>query len=282
MVWAACRQKLAKYSRLLQAFRTRQRDMEGFLRALGSLASSRIQREARDYQSDFTINYRGLFEADPWVYRWDVLEACVGNHVELWVNGIKYSISAPTRRAGEALNGCYDNIVGFLQVESLTSGLFLCIPTSVCLDPLLVAFEKAWVAWERDYIHELIEIEKMALEPLQVAVDLETELRSMQASCDDSGCPTQNAGCLTTPELDAQPGQSTALKEPGVLSLAMALQEHSSTLGKIVQQATLLNTMANVAGKGRDDLTIGVLEEAARVLLSRPEAEFGSPYILYG
>ncbi|CAE7599988.1 unnamed protein product [Symbiodinium natans] len=63
---AVCRSRLAAWGRLRGAFRTRHNNFQGFLRALEAFISSRIQREERDDRSEFTINYKLLFDADPW------------------------------------------------------------------------------------------------------------------------------------------------------------------------------------------------------------------------
>ena len=76
----------------------------------------------------------------------EVLEACL-HHVagyHIGVNGIMHHISTPV--ALEMPSVIQQDWLKFLTLACLVVALLLCV--SRCLDPLLVAFEKAWLGKE--------------------------------------------------------------------------------------------------------------------------------------
>lgn len=109
----------------------------------------------------------------------------------------------------------------------------------------LKVFDRLWVDYESKYIQELMVIEEKARMPVTKAIEVYKELeRELQKE--------KKKGNIITNQLN---------------------ERAKELRGKMIDQFKVMNSVANVEGKGRDDLGVDVLEEAEKVLTQVSKAE---------
>jgi uncharacterized protein YdaT len=109
----------------------------------------------------------------------------------------------------------------------------------------LKVFDRLWVDYESKYIRELMTIEEKARMPVTRAIDILNELTSEIRK-------EKRKGTIITSQLNP---------------IAKNLRS------QFIDQFKEMNSVANVEGKGRDDLGVEVLEEAEKVLMQVSKAE---------
>lgn len=109
----------------------------------------------------------------------------------------------------------------------------------------LKVFDRLWVDYESKYINELMIIEEKARLPVTKSIDflrqLEEEVRKQ--------------------------------KQRGTIITSQLSPRAKTLRAQFIDQFKQMNSVANVDGKGRDDLGVEVLEEAENVLKQVSKAE---------
>eukprot|EP00930_Biecheleria_cincta_P014182 TRINITY_DN12307_c0_g2_i1.p1 TRINITY_DN12307_c0_g2~~TRINITY_DN12307_c0_g2_i1.p1 ORF type:complete len:577 (-),score=114.13 TRINITY_DN12307_c0_g2_i1:206-1936(-) len=161
------------------------RSQEAFLQQIQYAVHAMGVAEAdHSYRSGFTENYKALFPASQRCYRVELFEACMGQVQDLMVNGTVYQLRAITLDNSVSLWLCLQQLLRMVNDWSMASpGQKPILPD---LKPLLSTLDAAWAGFENHYIHDLMEIEAMAREPIVRATVLERELQALERRCEVS------------------------------------------------------------------------------------------------
>jgi len=222
----------------LREARKPQVEPQRFLAQLEIVATLlRVDLTDRSYRNNFTPNYRVLFDRPGrrlYIYE---LFNCFDCE-PIFVNGKLIRISQEARQKGKLLKRCYHDLLETVDAYFLVGA----IPDLEKMRTLLARFDKTWVDFEKLYFEELFKIEAEARAPVVRAMQLEHKLRSLEAS--------------DTPQLEVL--VSSIRDRPPT-----RYNERFEVLKQLVQLTAGLNNCANVAGRGRDDLSMDVLVAAA-------------------
>jgi len=222
----------------LREARKPQVEPQRFLAQLEIVATLlRVDLTDRSYRNNFTPNYRVLFDRPGrrlYIYE---LFNCFDCE-PIFVNGKLIRISQEARQKGKLLKRCYNELLETVDAYFLVGA----IPDLEKMRTLLARFDKTWVDFEKLYFEELFKIEAEARAPVVRAMQLEHKLRSLEAS--------------DTPQLEVL--VSSIRDRP-----ATRYNERFEVLKQLVQLSAGLNNCANIAGRGRDDLSVEVLVAAA-------------------
>jgi hypothetical protein len=197
---------------------------------------------SRDYRDKFSKAYRVLYKENSLCYLTEILDSAQEGFPYLYVNGEKYVFSTEVLQAGSNLFGKFVKIQYILKeiynrvCEETFSGTVDTIKQEI--SETLQDFDNLWVEFEQLYVHELMAIESDARRYIEEAIQLEHQITCIEAQHKE-----QNKSKLDLEELHE-------LKSKFVV-----------VIGKI-------NSVANIEGKGRDDLTIEILV-AAETLIKR-------------
>lgn len=209
----------------------------------------RLEVVPRAYRSGFSVNYRALFPDSSRHYRVDVLEASMDRHQAIWANGDKFELSPEAIGFAERLQQAMAVLSLLLNRRCAASGpqgdsQGSCATSSsrqrpgrAELSEALLAVDVAWAAFEHKYISNLIGIEDRARQLVVQAVKAEEKLSSMEA-LQSRSCWAVNAECL---------------------------EEFRAARRELVQCMGRLNAVANQDRKGRDDLSVIILERAIAI-----------------
>lgn len=155
-----------------------------------------IQRAERKHYIDrFSKAYKILYTKDNTVYLPEIFDSAQEGYSYLWVNGEKYIFSEDVLKAGVDLKSAFyslkqdlemfrdqfKNKVGNENVKRSSSAQFK--ETKKELNEYLETFDKAWSAYERNYILELMVIEKDSRRFIVQAID---SIKQIQENGDDS------------------------------------------------------------------------------------------------
>jgi len=209
-----------------------------------------VKPAARDYRSSFPANYKALLPDRARHYRVDVLEASVDQDPVIWVNGDKFELSAEAAGHAQRLQLAWNGLC--MQLDRWHRGTEANDPEVSARPPrqiimrALIQLDQAWANFEHKYITELIDIESKAKRLIVQAIKQELQLQQLERG-------TEEAGWYS------------------LLSSARYRAEQRS----LVELISLLNSVANISRKGRDDLTSDILESAFEVLHRCDASEFG-------
>ena len=202
----------------------------------------KVSYTPRDYRNKFSKAYRVLYKEHSLCYLTEILDSAQEGFPYLYVNGEKYVFSGEVLQAGSNL------FQKFIKIQYILKEIY----NRVCEDSFagtveetreeisqfLLEFDNLWVEFEQLYVHELMAIESDARRFIEEAIQLENDMARTEAAY-----LGQNRSMLESKEL-------AEIKSRLVL-----------LIGKI-------NSVANIEGKGRDDLTIDILK-AAEVMIRR-------------
>lgn len=237
---------LASYGRLLmnEAGRVDTQSEKGasvcgkFLRALERMAHVLDLTPApRTYREHFTLNYRAIFDCETRDYRADILEAgtTLVQHPVIWANGESYQISDVALRCSEKVLEAWSELCELL--DAFTSlGDAPSPPQLASFVSCLNNFDVAWACFECVYITELMKVQ-------------------------------ERARCLVSEAAEAERRLSLLEMAHAAAELA-ELHQYQAEKRVLVAYVGRLNSVANFQRKGRDDLSVGILD-AAVDLLSR-------------
>lgn len=202
----------------------------------------KVSCTSRSYRNKFSKAYRVLYKENSLCYLTEILDSAQEGFPYLYVNGEKYVFSGEVLEAGSSL------FQRFIKIQYILKEIYnrVCEETfAVTVEQIkqeitdtLLDFDNLWVEFEQLYVHELMAIESDARRYIEQAISQEQEVTRIENKYK---------------ELNKSPLESTELLE--------AKAKLVTILGKI-------NSVANIEGKGRDDLTIDILK-AAEALIRR-------------
>ena len=200
----------------------------------------------RSYRDDFSKAYKVLYKESKYGYLTEILDSCQESVPCLYVNGSSYEFSSEVLEKGKALFHSFCVLRKTLKTFRI-KGVFDSFKKEMEkeLRIQLKVFDRLWVDYESKYIQELMVIEEKARMPVTIAIKVFKELEIENKKEKDKGN-------IITSQLTP---------------LARKLR------GQLIDQFKLMNSVANVEGKGRDDLGVEVLEEAEKVLMQVSKAE---------
>ena len=197
---------------------------------------------SRDYRNKFSKAYRVLYKENSLCYLTEILDSAQEGFPYLYVNGEKYVFSGEVLQAGSNLFGKFVKIQYVLKeiynrvCEETFAGTVDQIKEEI--SETLQEFDNLWVEFEQLYVHELMAIESDARRFIEEAIRLEHEISAIETQYKELNKPRFESG---------------------------ELYEMKSKLVTVIGK---INSVANVEGKGRDDLNIDILK-AAEVLIRR-------------
>lgn len=217
-----------------------QRSCKKFLNQIEKLCEVyNVPCTSRDYRERFSKAYRVLYKENSLCYLTEILDSAQEGFPYLYVNGERYVFSAEVLQAGS------DLFQNFLRLQYLLkdiygrvcdeqfSGVLENIKEEICA--CLQEFDGLWVEFEQLYVHELMAIESDARRFIEEAIQLEEKITKLE----------EGKG---------------------------KVEEIFELKAKLVVIVGKINSVANIEGKGRDDLTIDILK-AAEGLLRRVSAQ---------
>lgn len=197
---------------------------------------------SRDYRNKFSKAYRVLYKENTLCYLTEILDSAQEGFPYLYVNGEKYVFSAEVLQAGLNLFEKFVKVQFILKeiynrvCEETFAGTVLEIKEEICA--FLQQFDNLWVEFEQLYVHELMAIESDARRYIEEVIQYEQEISALENAIKD-----KHKSILDSKELTE------------------AKSKFITIVGKI-------NSVANIEGKGRDDLSIDILK-AAEALIRR-------------
>mmetsp|Transcript_52799 Transcript_52799/g.114099 ORF Transcript_52799/g.114099 Transcript_52799/m.114099 type:complete len:521 (-) Transcript_52799:331-1893(-) len=194
----------------------------------------RIDAASREYRLSFTSNYRALFLGETRNYRIDVFAASLGQHAAIWVNGDRFEFSDHAMDLAEDLQRHWkelDCLLDHWAVEDL--GEPMQAERIEGLGRALAALDAAWAQFEHNYVLELMGIEEKSMQCLVQAVQHECALQLLEKQC----------------------SEEQAVHVPG----------YAAEFQGLVRCISRLNSLANFQGKGRDDLSVDVINVAVQL-----------------
>ena len=218
-----------------------QRSCKKFLNQVEKLCEVyKVPCVSRDYRNKFSKAYRVLYKENTLCYLTEILDSAQEGFPYLYVNGEKYVFSAEVLQAG---NDLFQN---FVRLQYLLKDIYnrVCDETfSGILNQIkeeisqyLQEFDTLWVEFEQLYVHELMAIESDARRYIEEAIHLEHQITLMDSQFKEKNKPISES--------------------------AEALE----CKAKLVTIIGKINSVANIEGKGRDDLTIDILKAAEGLL----------------
>ena len=218
-----------------------QRSCKKFLNQIEKLCEVyNVPCSSRDYRDRFSKAYRVLYKENSLCYLTEILDSAQEGFPYLYVNGERYVFSAEVLQAGSDLFQNFVRLQYLLKdiysrvCDETFSGTLEQIKDEIC--QCLQEFDGLWVEFEQLYVHELMAIESDARRYIEEAIQLEDKISA----------------------LEGKSTEKTKIENEEIFELKSKLV---TIIGKI-------NSVANIEGKGRDDLTIDILK-AAEGLLKR-------------
>ena len=220
-----------------------QRSCKKFLNQLEKLCEVfKVPCSSRDYRLKFSKAYRVLYKENTLCYLTEILDSAQEGFPYLYVNGEKYVFSSEVLHAGSNL------FQKFIKIQFVIKEIYsrACEETSAGsvreireeISSVLLEFDNLWVEFEQLYVHELMAIESDARRYIEEAIQHEQDLSAL--------------------ELLYKENSRSMLDSTEVLEIK----------SKFIQVVGKINSVANIEGKGRDDLTIDILK-AAEALIRR-------------
>jgi len=195
-----------------------------------------VETICRDYRRGFSKAYRVLYEEGSLCYLTEILDSAQEGFPYLYVNAEKYLFSEEVLEAGKLLSQ------GFKKIQKKIREIYNKAFEETChgfvsslieeLSVTLREFDTLWVRFEHMYVHELMVIEEDARQLIKTAIDIEKELIYSE------------------------------IKEKSRGRIACHSQDFIEKRRKLVKVVCKINSVANLEGKGRDDLKVEILEEA--------------------
>jgi hypothetical protein len=188
---------------------------------------------SRSYRNNFSKAYRVLYKEGSLCYLTEILDAAQEGVPYLWVNGEKYVFSSEALEAGRRLFASFYRIQQALR-ETYNRVCEENVPGSVPqvtseLSASLQEIDAHWVDYEQLYIQELMLIEGDARRYITEAIEIERELVLME------------------------------VKEKAKGRAVLDSEVYHSLRSRLVNVIGRINSVANIEGKGRDDLASDIL-----------------------
>jgi hypothetical protein len=213
---------------------------QAFLEALeGASNELNLEPASRAYRATFTSIYRALFEGETRSFRVDMLEAGTSRGSVIWANGEEFKLSEHTVRFSRAFWEAWVELGTVLQQwisgrrgedsDPDAERSNLCAALS--------HLDAMWASFEQTYVTDLMRVQSKARALVTEAVAREHWLRVVE----------NKHRHYSIARLEQVPAYRAARQD-------------------LVVCIARLNSVANSRRKGRDDLSVDVLECAAEVL----------------
>ncbi|CAG9335665.1 unnamed protein product [Blepharisma stoltei] len=205
---------------------------------------------SRSYRKGFSNAYRVLYKEGSLCYLTEILDSAQEGFPYLYVNGEKYLFSNEVLEAGNKLYSSFSKIQNSFRdiynriCDETSPGVVGEIIDS--LKKVLQDFDADWVEFEHLYVHELMVIETDARRFITESIEIERELTVFE----------------------------TREKSKG--KLIFESDEYNHCRERLVTMIGKINSVANIEGKGRDDLTLDILL-AAEGITRRMSSSQSSP-----
>ena len=211
-----------------------QRSCKKLLNQLEKLCETyKVSCSSRDYRKKFSKAYRVLYKEGSLCYLTEILDSAQESFPYLYVNGEKYVFSTGVLQAG---NNLYQNFIKIqadlreiynrVSEETFIGGVYT-IMKEICAS--LLEFDKVWIEFEQLYVHELMAIETDARRFIIEAIELQKEMSSIE------------------------------MQYKQRLQFLIDSKNYHNARAKLVTLIGKINSVANIEGKGRDDLTVDIL-----------------------
>ena len=204
-----------------------------------------IKGENRDYRKNFTKAYFYLFDKKKLCFLTEVLGSAQETTPFILVNGEEYNFSTQVLEYGNCLIGSFFSLIMTINdiISKIKDELFFNDIKKVKNELInsLINFDKNWVKYEEKYILELIEIEKKSKKLIINAIDIEKEITEYENKSNLRG------------------------------KLVINDKKYNELRIKLVEIILNLNKVANIEGKGREDLPADILFTAEKVLVTVSE-----------
>jgi hypothetical protein len=214
------------------------------------IKSFKVKISNRDYRKKFTKAYIFLYQEDSLCYLTEILDSAQEATPDLVVNGEKYIFSKEVIERGNQLFVSFcslimliTEVVNFIYDEIIIEDDKLNIMIND-LKNCLFEFDKKWTLYEEKYIMELIYIEKISRRYIFEGIKLEKELSLYEKRANIKG-----------------------------KNLCENDKEYNNIRDKFIKVINYLNKIANINGKGRDDLDINILLQSEKVLRTVTEVQ---------
>lgn len=195
----------------------------------------------RNYRKKFTQAYISLYEEDSFGYLTEILDSAQEATPYLVVNGEKFIFSKEVIDYGNQLINSFSSLISLISdtMNLMYEEMIYENVTKIKIDikTALIDFDKKWALYEEKYISELIYIEKISRRFIFEGIKIEKELAQYEKRATIRG------------RLDISNDK-----------------EYNEIREKFVKVLNELNKIANINGKGRDDLTIEILLKSETVL----------------
>ena len=214
-----------------------------FLRQVEALMISLgVKGNSREYRKKFSKAYIYLFDDDSLCYLTEILDSAQEAMPYLVVNGEKFTFSQEVLDYGNQLFSSFCALIMLLTetVNKIREEVFFDSIKEVksTIKKTLGDFDKKWTLYEEKYINELIEIEKQSRRYIFEGIELQKEMTQYETRANIRG------------------------------KLLYNNTEYNNIRAKFVNLLANLNKVANIEGKGRDDLNVEILLKAESVLLT--------------
>ncbi len=209
------------------------------------MISMNIKGQNRDYRKNFTKAYFYLFEENKLCFLTEILDSAQENTPYIVVNDEQYNFSKEVLNCGNELFNSFCSMIVLLAetVKNIRDELFY-IDINKIKDKIklsLIDFDSKWVKYEEKYINELIEIEKKARKLILEGIKIENEITNYENKSKNKG------------------------------KLLINDNKYNELRIKLLNNILQLNKIANVNGKGRNDLPPEIIFKAEKVLVTVSE-----------
>ncbi|CAD8173694.1 unnamed protein product [Paramecium octaurelia] len=196
----------------------------------------KVNAVSRDYRDSFSKAYKILYTEGELCYLTEILDSAQEGFPYLWVNSEKYAFSADVLESGVRLVEAFYKVQHVIRYTYSGTGQespdFSSQKLKAEIQLLLENFDIIWVNFEKYYVKELMQIEAEARRFILKAIEIDKEMISIEVREKLKG---------------------------RILVTSDNYLHQKAELCKVIAQ---INSVANVEGKGRDDLGVNILLEA--------------------
>ena len=216
------------------------------------IKSYKIKFSNRDYRKKFTKAYIFLYEKDSLGYLTEILDSAQESTPYLVVNGEKYIFSKDVMDRGNQLFISFCNLIVIItevvnkivdEIDEINCNFNVLNKINSDIKFNLSDFDKKWTLYEEKYITELIYIEKISRRFIFDGIKIEKEM-----------CIYENKAKIKG-------------------KILINDKEYNNIREKFINNLNTLNKIANINGKGRDDLDIKILIKSEKVLTTVSEIQ---------
>ncbi|CAD8104890.1 unnamed protein product [Paramecium sonneborni] len=195
-----------------------------------------IKAESREYRNQFSKAYKILYTQDKLCYLTEILDSAQEGFPYLWVNSEKYSFTTEVLESGSKLVEVFykvQHVIRHMYTSTLQeSPDFSISKIKQEIKFLLESFDETWVNFEKLYVKELMDIEAKARRFIFQAIAIDKDMQSIE------------------------------IREKLRGKILVTSDNYIQLKSQFCKVIAKINSVANVEGKGRDDLGVNILLEA--------------------